>query len=91
MSADFGRVFEIGSVFRAENSNTHRHLTEYVSLDLEMVIETDYYEAMNTIDNLLKTIIIGVYERNRKEIEIIKTRFPHERPWCCRSRRPSSC
>lgn len=78
MSADFGRVFEIGSVFRAENSNTHRHLTEYVSLDLEMVIAKDYYQAMAVIDDLLKTIIRGVYERNRKEIEIIKTRFPHE-------------
>lgn len=78
MSADFGRVFEIGSVFRAENSNTHRHLTEYVSLDLEMVIENDYYDAMTIIDHLLKTILKGVYERNRKEIEIIKTHFPHE-------------
>ncbi|CAK7198761.1 aspartate--tRNA ligase dps1 [Sporothrix eucalyptigena] len=78
MAADFGRVFEIGSVFRAENSNTHRHLTEYVSLDLEMVLETDYYEAMSIIDNLLKAIMKGVYERNRKEIEIIKTHFPHE-------------
>lgn len=29
ISADFGRVYEIGPVFRAENSNTHRHLTEY--------------------------------------------------------------
>ncbi|CAK7243562.1 MAG: aspartate--tRNA ligase dps1 [Sporothrix thermara] len=78
MAADFGRVFEIGSVFRAENSNTHRHLTEYVSLDLEMVIEKDYYDAMNIIDNLLKSIILGVYERNRKEIDVIKTHFPHE-------------
>ncbi|CAK7273902.1 aspartate--tRNA ligase dps1 [Sporothrix epigloea] len=77
MAADFGRVFEIGSVFRAENSNTHRHLTEYVSLDLEMVIEKDYYDAMNVIDSLLKTIMQGVYQRNRREIEIVKTHFPH--------------
>ncbi|CAK7211673.1 aspartate--tRNA ligase dps1 [Sporothrix bragantina] len=78
MAADFGRVFEIGSVFRAENSNTHRHLTEYVSLDLEMVIKRDYYDAMSIIDNLLKSILRGVYERNRKEIEVVKTHFPHE-------------
>ncbi|CAK7272570.1 aspartate--tRNA ligase dps1 [Sporothrix epigloea] len=78
MAADFGRVFEIGSVFRAENSNTHRHLTEYVSLDLEMVIEKDYYDAMSVIDNLLKTILQGVYKRNCREIEIVKTHFPHE-------------
>jgi aspartyl-tRNA synthetase len=28
IGGDCGRVFEIGPVFRAENSNTHRHLTE---------------------------------------------------------------
>ncbi|KAF3917103.1 hypothetical protein ABW20_dc0104688 [Dactylellina cionopaga] len=34
--ADFERVYEIGPVFRAEDSNTHRHLTEFTGLDLEM-------------------------------------------------------
>ena len=29
ISADMGRVFEIGPVFRAENSNTRRHLCEF--------------------------------------------------------------
>lgn len=78
ISADFGRVFEIGPVFRAEDSNTHRHLTEYTGMDLEMAINSDYHEAMDIIDNLMKSIFSGVYERFRKEIEIIKTRFPHE-------------
>lgn len=78
ISADFGRVFEIGPVFRAEDSNTHRHLTEYTGMDLEIAINSDYHEAMDIIDNLMKSIFSGVYERFRKEIEIIKTRFPHE-------------
>jgi len=78
ISADFNRVMEIGPVFRAEDSNTHRHLTEYTGLDLEMVINEDYHEAMAIIDNMLKSIFAGVYQRFRKEIEIIKTRFPHE-------------
>lgn len=34
IAADFERVYEIGAVFRAENSNTPRHLTEYTGLDL---------------------------------------------------------
>ena len=29
------KVFELGPVFRAEDSNTHRHLTEFVGFDLE--------------------------------------------------------
>ena len=32
----FGRVFEVGPVFRAEKHDTSRHLNEYTSLDLEM-------------------------------------------------------
>jgi aspartyl-tRNA synthetase len=78
ISADFGRVYEIGPVFRAEDSNTHRHLTEYTGLDLEMAIGNDYHEAMDIIDTMLKAIFKGVYERYRKEIDIVKERFPHE-------------
>ena len=78
ISADFGRVFEIGPVFRAENSNTHRHLTEYTGLDLEMELHNDYHEAMVIIDEMLKGIFKGVYARHRKEIDVVKARFPHE-------------
>lgn len=49
ISADFERVYEIGPVFRAENSNTHRHLTEYTGLDLEMAFENDYHEVMRMV------------------------------------------
>lgn len=34
--ADFEKVFEIGSVFRAEKAFTHRHLCEFMGLDIEM-------------------------------------------------------
>ncbi len=78
ISADFGRVFEIGPVFRAEDSNTHRHLTEYTGLDLEMSIDGHYHEALRIIDGLMKAIFEGIYSRYRKEIDIVKTRFPHE-------------
>ncbi|KAI1137793.1 aspartyl-tRNA synthetase [Hypoxylon sp. FL0543] len=78
VSADLGRVFEIGPVFRAEDSNTHRHLTEYTGLDIEMAIHKDYHEALDIIDDLLKSIFKGVYSRYRKELDNVKTRFPHE-------------
>ncbi|KAH8885463.1 aspartyl-tRNA synthetase [Thozetella sp. PMI_491] len=78
MSADFERVFEIGPVFRAEDSNTHRHLTEFTGMDLEMVIEKHYHEAIDVVDEVLKNIFSAVYERNRKEVDMVKTHFPHE-------------
>ena len=76
--ADFGKVYEIGAVFRAENSNTHRHLTEYTGLDLEMAIDEHYHEMLRTVDNLLKSIFGGILKNNRTEIDIIKRQHPHE-------------
>ncbi|CAD6233556.1 unnamed protein product [Miscanthus lutarioriparius] len=43
----FERVFEVGPVFRAENSNTHRHLCEFVGLDAEMEIKEHYFEYLD--------------------------------------------
>lgn len=45
IAGDFERVFTIGAVFRAEDSNTHRHLTEFVGLDLEMAFNFHYHEV----------------------------------------------
>lgn len=42
---DFGRVFEVGPVFRAEDSFTHRHLCEFTGLDVEMEIKQHYSEV----------------------------------------------
>lgn len=41
VASRFERVFEIGPIFRAENSNTARHLTEFTGLDMEMAFEVD--------------------------------------------------
>ncbi|EAW08449.1 aspartyl-tRNA synthetase, cytoplasmic [Aspergillus clavatus NRRL 1] len=78
IAADFGRVYEIGAVFRAENSNTHRHLTEYTGLDLEMAIEEHYHEMLEVLDAVIKNILTVVYGRYRKEVEIVKHQFPSE-------------
>lgn len=79
ISADFERVYEIGPVFRAEDSNTHRHLTEYTGLDLEMAFDNDYHETMGIIDGMLKHVFEGVYGRYGKELEAIERSFPHEK------------
>ena len=78
IAADFERVYEVGPVFRAENSNTHRHLTEYTGLDLEMAIEEHYHEALEMIDRTLKSVYKGIYERYGRELEAVKRHFPHE-------------
>ncbi|KAG8125099.1 hypothetical protein E2320_020348, partial [Naja naja] len=54
--ADFDKVFCIGPVFRAEDSNTHRHLTEFVGLDIEMAFNYHYHEVVDEIADTLTEI-----------------------------------
>ena len=68
IAADFERVYEIGPVFRAEDSNTHRHMTEFIGLDLEMAIEEHYHEVMELLDSLFKFIFKGLLSRYRDEV-----------------------
>ncbi|KAH9858604.1 aspartyl-tRNA synthetase cytoplasmic [Lenzites betulinus] len=78
IAADMERVFEIGPVFRAENSNTHRHLTEFTGLDLEMTIESHYHEVVDLLDELFKSIFKGLQSQFRAEIETVKQFYPHD-------------
>ncbi|KAF8560406.1 aspartyl-tRNA synthetase [Imleria badia] len=78
IAADFERVYEIGPVFRAEDSNTHRHLTEFVGLDLEMVIEEHYHEVRDLLDGMLKAIFRGLKEQYAKEIATVGRQFEAE-------------
>lgn len=71
LMADFERVFEIAPVFRAENSNTHRHMCEFTSLDLEMVIKENYLELLDFLGELCITMFKGIEERYSKELKVI--------------------
>lgn len=78
ISADFRRVFEIGPVFRAENSNTHRHLTEFTGLDLEMAIDEHYHEVLRVLDSTFKAIFKHIYDNFKPELDLVKHQFPHD-------------
>ncbi|XP_029419674.1 aspartate--tRNA ligase, cytoplasmic isoform X2 [Nannospalax galili] len=76
--ADFEKVFCIGPVFRAEDSNTHRHLTEFVGLDIEMAFNYHYHEVVEEIANTLVQIFKGLQERYQTEIQTVNKQFPCE-------------
>ncbi|KTW30376.1 aspartate-tRNA(Asn) ligase [Pneumocystis carinii B80] len=76
IASDFDRVFEIAPVFRAEDSNTHRHMTEFVGLDLEMTFYEHYHEVLEMIENLFIYIFKELPKRYSNEIHIIKKQFP---------------
>jgi nondiscriminating aspartyl-tRNA synthetase len=54
----FGRVFEVGPVFRAEPHDTTRHVNEYVSLDVEFGFIEDHFTVMR----LLREVIAGIFD-----------------------------
>jgi len=74
----FDRVFEIGPVFRAENSNTHRHLCEFTGLDFEMAIHEHYYEALEVMADLFAHIFDGIADRFSHELQTISLQYPFE-------------
>lgn len=76
--ADFDRVFEVGPVFRAENSFTHRHMCEFTGLDIEMAIKENYYEIFDLIGELFAHIFEGLEKRFAKELETINVQFPFD-------------
>jgi aspartyl-tRNA synthetase len=82
--SDLERVFEIGPVFRAENSNTHRHLCEFHGLDLEMVINEHYYEVLDVFSDLFIYIFDGLATKFRKELEAVRAQHPFEDLQYCR-------
>ena len=76
--ADFERVFEIGPVFRAEKSFTHRHLTEFTGLDFEMAIKEHYFEVLDVIENFFHRIFDGLTETCAAELATINEQYPFE-------------
>lgn len=78
IAADFDRVYTVGSVFRAEDSFTHRHLTEFIGLDVEIAIKYHYHEVLDIIGDLFTQIFKGLEERYSNEIEIVRKQFPSE-------------
>ncbi|XP_055347102.1 aspartate--tRNA ligase, cytoplasmic-like [Paramacrobiotus metropolitanus] len=78
IASDFNRVYTVGSVFRAEDSNTHRHLTEFIGLDLEMAFNYHYHEVTDTIGNLFVEIFKGLRDHYADEIATVNQQYPAE-------------
>ncbi|CAK0750794.1 hypothetical protein CVIRNUC_002018 [Coccomyxa viridis] len=74
--SDMPRVFEIGPVFRAEKSFTHRHLCEFTGLDFEMTINQHYNEVLDMLDHLFVYMFNGLKKHCAAELSTIAEQFP---------------
>jgi nondiscriminating aspartyl-tRNA synthetase len=69
MAAGFGRVFEIGPVFRANPSFTSRHDTEFTSVDVEISWIDSHEDVMSFEERWLAHVLARVKETHGEQIE----------------------
>ena len=87
LASGFGRVFEVAPCFRAENSNTSKHATEFTSFDVEFAYINDFNDVMDLEAEMISYAfkkVNDVYGEKIKELfgtEIIvpKDKFPKMR------------
>lgn len=75
IASGMSKVFEVAPCFRAENSNTNRHATEFTSFDLEFSYIDNYEDVMDFEEELL---IAGLSKVKEKYGDKIKEVFGNE-------------
>ena len=75
MAAGMSKIFEVAPCFRAENSNTNRHATEFTSFDIEFSYIDSYEDVMSLEEDLL---IAGLSKVKEKYGDKIKEIFGRE-------------
>ncbi len=69
MCSGFEKVFEIAPAFRAENSNSYRHTTDFTSFDIEMSYIDSLEELMDFEEDLFITGLSAVKEKYGEQIK----------------------
>jgi asparaginyl-tRNA synthetase len=65
-----GQVYTFGPTFRAENSNTSRHLSEFWMVEPEAAFY-DINDNMDLAEAYLKALIEAIFEKNADDLEIL--------------------
>jgi nondiscriminating aspartyl-tRNA synthetase len=67
----YERVFEVGKVYRAEGSNSNRHLTEFVGFEVEMGFIESVEEVMQIEENVFEYIFKQLSTICKNELEYL--------------------
>ena len=70
LALDFEKVFEIGPFFRAEESHTRRHLSEFISVDIEQAFATAE-DVMKVLEKLVHYVCKYVAENCERELKLL--------------------
>ena len=73
----FGDIYTFGPTFRAENSNTTRHLAEFWMIEPEMAFY-DIEDNMNLAEGFIRYIIRYVMDNNKEDLDFLANRLAEE-------------
>lgn len=71
LTLSFEKVFEIGPFFRAEESHTKQHLSEFISVDIEQAFANEE-DVMQVLEELVHYVCKMVKEGCEKELAVLK-------------------
>ena len=72
-----GKVYTFGPTFRAENSNTSRHLAEFWMIEPEVAF-MDIHGNMDLAEDFMKSVISYVLKNNKEDLEFLEQRQVQE-------------
>ena len=73
----FSDIYTFGPTFRAENSNTTRHLAEFWMIEPEVAF-ADLEDNMNLAEDFIKYIIAYAMEHNKEDLDFLAQRLSEE-------------
>jgi aspartyl-tRNA synthetase len=74
LTMSFEKVFEVGPFFRAEESHTRRHLSEFTSVDVEEAFSTAQ-DVMSLLEQVIHHACVTVREKCAAELSTLKYKF----------------
>ncbi len=74
LTLSFEKVFEVGPFFRAEESHTRRHLSEFTSVDIEAAF-TDATDVMALLEQVIHHASTAVKEKCTGELAVLGYKF----------------
>ena len=77
MAMGLGNVYTFGPTFRAENSNTSRHLSEFWMIEPEMAFY-DLNDNMDLAEKFIKNVIKNIFEKCKDDIVFLSDRLEKE-------------
>ncbi|XP_030332196.1 probable asparagine--tRNA ligase, mitochondrial isoform X2 [Strigops habroptila] len=72
MAGAFTHVFTFGPTFRAENSQSRRHLAEFYMVEAELSFTESLQDIMQVMEDLLKTVTSTVLSKCPRDVELFQ-------------------